>query len=62
MPTLVVIGELSSLLPEPIRLRAKAIDNPHLRIEVIPDADHCVRRDVPDVFHALVDPWLAAQF
>ena len=61
VPTLVVIGERSTLLPEPIRLRAKAIDNPNVRIEVL-DANHCVRRDVPDAFHALVDPWVADQF
>ncbi|NYG07727.1 pimeloyl-ACP methyl ester carboxylesterase [Phycicoccus badiiscoriae] len=61
VPTLVVVGERSTLLPEPIRLRAKAIDNPHVRIELLA-ADHCVRRDVPDAFHALVDPWLADQF
>ena len=61
VPTLVVIGENSTLLPEPIRLRATAIANPHVRFEVL-DAGHCVRRDVPDAFHALVDPWLADQF
>ncbi len=61
VPTLVVIGERSTLLPEPIRMRAKVIDNQNVRIEVL-DADHCVRRDVPEAFHALVDPWLADQF
>jgi pimeloyl-ACP methyl ester carboxylesterase len=60
-PTLVVVGRRSTLLPEPVLLRAKEIDNPNLRIEAL-DADHCVRRDVPPEFHALVDPWLADQF
>ncbi|MCW2711882.1 MAG: hypothetical protein JWR64_2295, partial [Marmoricola sp.] len=26
---------------------------------VVPGAAHCVRRDRGDVFHAVVDPWLA---
>jgi lipase len=47
------------LLPEPVLLRAKEIDNPKVRIEAL-DAGHCVRRDVPEDFHALVDPWLAS--
>ena len=58
VPTLVVIGSQSSLLPDPVLARARAIGNPNVRLEVL-DAGHCVRRDVPEVFHALVDPWLA---
>jgi hypothetical protein len=29
-----------------------------VRIETL-HAGHCVRRDVPETYHALVDPWLA---
>jgi pimeloyl-ACP methyl ester carboxylesterase len=58
--TLVIIGDHSTLLPEPIRLRAMAIDNPNVQVEVL-DANHCVRRDVPDAYHALVDPFLSAR-
>ncbi len=34
------------------------VDNPQLRTVVIPDSGHCVRRDQPEAFHAVVDPFL----
>ena len=58
VPTLVVIGARSALLGPRIRARAEALGNPQVQMTTL-DAGHCVRRDVPEVFHALVDPWLA---
>jgi lipase len=59
VPTLAVTGDGSVLVDDSIRRRAEAVANPNLRIEVVAGAGHCVRRDRPDAFHALVDPWLA---
>jgi lipase len=59
VPTLAVTGDGSVLVDESIRRRAEAIGNPNLRVEVVAGAGHCVRRDRPDAFHAVVDPWLA---
>ncbi len=61
VPTLAVTGDRSVLLSAPIRERANALGNPHLRIEVVGGAGHCVRRDRAEDFHALVDPFLAEQ-
>ncbi len=58
VPALAVIGGRSELLPPAVRERALGVGNPHLRLEVVPDAGHCVRRELPEVFHGLVDPWL----
>ncbi len=58
VPTLVLVGARSTLLGARIRARADALANPQVRIETL-DAGHCVRRDVPETYHALVDPWLA---
>jgi lipase len=56
----VVVGRRSTLLTERVLMRAREIDNRNVRLEEL-DAGHCVRRDAPEDFHALVDPWLAAQ-
>jgi pimeloyl-ACP methyl ester carboxylesterase len=58
VPTLVVTGDGevilgSSMLSEIGRL------NPDLETTVVAGADHCVRRDRGDSFHAVVDPWVA---
>jgi pimeloyl-ACP methyl ester carboxylesterase len=58
VPTLVIVGARSTLLGAGTRARADALANPQVRIETL-DAGHCVRRDVPETYHALVDPWLA---
>jgi len=42
------------------RAAIEDLGNPHLEVAVIEDAGHCVRREQPDAYHALVDPWLAA--
>lgn len=59
VPTLVLLAEQGGpVLPE-VRERAARIGNAHLDIRVVEGAGHCVRRDRPDAFHALVDPLLA---
>jgi pimeloyl-ACP methyl ester carboxylesterase len=59
VPALAVTGDGTVLLSPEILRRAADLHNPHLRLEVVPGAGHCVRRDRADAFHALVDPWLA---
>lgn len=59
-PTLVLVGSRSTLLGETVVRRARALGNPQVRLDVL-DAGHCVRRDVSEEFHAIVDPWLAEQ-
>jgi lipase len=58
-PTLVVTGDGEVILRPPL-LDEVARLNPALEVAVVPGADHCVRRDRGDAFHAVVDPWLAA--
>lgn len=58
-PTLVVVGAESDLISPAIRERAAAVANPRVQLEVVAGAGHTVRRDRPEDFHALVDPWVA---
>jgi pimeloyl-ACP methyl ester carboxylesterase len=60
VPTLVLVGSRSTLLGEPVRVRAERLANPAVTMRVL-DAGHCVRRDAPDEYHRVVDPWLAEQ-
>ncbi|HEV7148309.1 MAG TPA: alpha/beta fold hydrolase [Pedococcus sp.] len=60
VPTLVLVGSRSSLLGDSVRDRAERLANPEVTLRVL-DAGHCIRRDVPDEYHRVVDPWLAAQ-
>ncbi len=53
VPTLLVVPEEGEMSPA-------AIDNPLVRIARIPAVGHCVRRDDPTAFHAVVDPFLAS--
>ncbi len=58
--TLVVLGRQGIWTEEQIEeLRKVAADR--VRVEIVENAGHCVRRDQPDAFHALVDPWVAAR-
>lgn len=57
-PTLLVTGDVEVRVDEAVRRELAALANPALEVEVVPGASHCVRRDRPDAFHALVDPWL----
>jgi len=58
VPTLVLVGGGSDLLSEPLLHRAEDIGNEQVRIELVAGAGHCVRRDLPAAYHALVDPFL----
>jgi pimeloyl-ACP methyl ester carboxylesterase len=59
VPALAVTGDGTVLLSPEILRRAADLHNPHLRLEVVAGAGHCVRRDRADAFHTVVDPWLA---
>ncbi|MCM0639406.1 alpha/beta fold hydrolase [Cellulomonas wangsupingiae] len=54
VPTLLVLPEEAPMAPRP-----DGFDNPLVRTVVVPGAGHCVRRDQPDAYHALVDAFLA---
>jgi pimeloyl-ACP methyl ester carboxylesterase len=54
-----VAGQGGPVLAE-VRERARQLGNPHLTMTEVPGAGHTIRRDVPDRYHALVDPFLAA--
>ena len=54
VPTLLVV-------PESGGTTVPGTTNPLVRVARIPRVGHCVRRDDPAAFHAVVDPFLAAQ-
>jgi pimeloyl-ACP methyl ester carboxylesterase len=58
VPVLAIRGSDSALITTQIADRAVALGNEHLELVTVDDANHCVRRDQPDAYHALVDPWL----
>jgi pimeloyl-ACP methyl ester carboxylesterase len=60
-PTLVVSGDQGCLVAEGTQRRLREIGNPAVEVAVLPGADHYVRQSAPEAFHAVVDPWLAAQ-
>lgn len=59
VPTLVLLAGRGGPVTPQARARASRIDNPRLEIRVVPDSGHCIRRDRPEAYHALVDPFLA---
>jgi pimeloyl-ACP methyl ester carboxylesterase len=61
VPTLALTRDgLDVLVSDAIRRRAEALRNPHLAISVVPGAAHCVRREQPASYHAIVDRFLVA--
>jgi pimeloyl-ACP methyl ester carboxylesterase len=60
-PTLVVTGTDETIVPQALPA-LEALDNPFVEVRVVEGAGHTVRRDDPDAYHAIVDPWLAAVF
>jgi pimeloyl-ACP methyl ester carboxylesterase len=60
LPALVLLAERGGPVTPAVRVRAAEVANPLVDIRVVEGAGHCIRRDRPDAFHALVDPWLAA--
>ena len=57
-PTLVITGDREVILHEPALAAIAALGNPALEVHVVADAGHGIRREHPEEFHALVDPWL----
>ncbi|GAA4892965.1 alpha/beta hydrolase [Tessaracoccus lubricantis] len=53
VPTLIVVPVDGEMAPDPAR-----IDNDLVEVVEIPGAGHCIRRDRPDEFHAVVDAFL----
>ena len=62
--TLVVTGgrEEAVLVTAQSRQRLAKLGNHHIEVEVVPGAGHVVRRDYPDAYHQIVDPWIRKQF
>lgn len=54
VPTLVVVPRDGEMTPD-----ERLIGNPLLRIHYVDGVGRCVRRDDPDAFHAVADPFLA---
>ena len=64
VPTLMLSGDATSRMPElcvddDVERGLVAAGNPHLRFQRVPGAGHCVRRDQPARFYAVVDGWFA---
>ena len=64
VPALVVTGDNDAIWHGALltRLREIISGNDCLDLEIIAGAGHCVRRDRPEAFHTVVDPWIAKQF
>lgn len=54
VPTLLVVPEDGEMAP-----RAEHLGNPVVRLATVAGAGHCVRRDLPDAYHEVVDAFLA---
>jgi pimeloyl-ACP methyl ester carboxylesterase len=63
-PTLLVTGghHESVLVGVESRERLARLANSRLEVEVIPGAGHTVRRDCPEPYHQIVDPWIRERF
>lgn len=59
-PALLLTCDDPLLWDEESRQRLRAVGSPQLRVEHLAGAGHCIRRDRPEAFHAIVDPWLEA--
>lgn len=59
VPTLVVTGTEQTIIAAS-RPVLDALRNSHIQVAVVPSTGHCVRRDDPDGYHSVVDPFLAA--
>jgi pimeloyl-ACP methyl ester carboxylesterase len=63
VPALVVTGDDAIWRGDLLAgLRDVVARNDRLDLEIVAGAGHCVRRDQPEAYHAVVDPWLAKQF
>ena len=57
-PTLVVTGDGDVITGEASRAVVAEIANRAVEVVVVPGADHYVRHQETEAFHAVVDPWL----
>lgn len=62
VPSLLVTGTDEVIFSQPRLGEVAALGNPLIEVTVVDGAGHCVRRDNPDGYHALVDPWLESRF
>ena len=62
VPSLLVTGTDDVIFSQPRLAEVAALGNPLIDLAVIDEAGHCVRRDNPDGYHAIVDPWLESRF
>lgn len=61
VPTLLVRADDRTRWSRADRAAIAELDQPLVEAHVVAGAGHCVRRDRPQAFHALVDPWLRAR-
>ena len=63
-PTLVVTGDRDEAVLVSARSRQRLADlgSRHIEVAVVPGAGHTVRRDHPEAYHQIVDPWISRQF
>ncbi len=59
LPTLLITGDRDVVVDQRRLDDPLIVDHPHLEVAVVPGAGHCVRRDDPTGYHAIVDPFLA---
>ena len=62
VPALLVTGDRDVIWMPPLLEQLATVGSSQIEVGVVTGACHCVRRDVTEGFHALVDPWIAAQF
>lgn len=62
VPSLLVTGTDQVIFSQPRLGEVAALGNPLIDVAVVDGAGHCVRRDNPDGYHAIVDPWLTSRF
>lgn len=61
VPTLVVTGTDEVIIYPPTREAIAGLGNDLIEVAVVPGTGHCVRRDDPEGYHAVVDRWIARQ-
>jgi uncharacterized protein YndB with AHSA1/START domain len=63
-PTLVLTGGRDEcvLVSARSRQRLAHLGNRHIEVQVVLAAGHTVRRDDPDAYHRIVDPWIRRHF
>jgi len=57
VPTLYLAPRRGDMAPDP-----SEVTNPLVRLVLLDGVGHCVRRDAPEAYHGLVDPFIEAVF